>query len=463
MIRRLWPDSLTGRIIALLLGITLLLVIGSAVLFQDARKEHFDERSRSYFVNRVVMLVKLLSDAGSAEQQRLIERISMPEESISISDQPQVSTPPSHPVEYRLNRALRRALQSTDYAALFIRFSNDHHGDDLLDWNRRKQHREWSRHHHNHDDERITVSVQLWDERWLNLTAEDFDDPPPWARKTLLLFALLLLLLTVGGFLIVQRMSKPMSRLGQAAEHLGMGQPQPPLPETGSREIRQTIRAFNQMQARLQKQISDRSLMLASVSHDLRTPITTLRLRAESIKDQVVQQKMLNTLYEMEAILTATLQFARDEAADERARNTDIAALLQSLIDDQIDLGGDLQYRGPEKYPFSCKPVALRRALNNLLENAIRYGNRAEVSLREEGSAVDITIDDQGPGIPAEYLNEVFTPFFRLERSRNQETGGTGLGLAVARSIILAHGGEICLSNRDSGGLRVLITLPRIQ
>jgi signal transduction histidine kinase len=176
-----------------------------------------------------------------------------------------------------------------------------------------------------------------------------------------------------------------------------------------------------------------------------------------------MREKTLATLAEMEAILSDTLSFARDEAADEQPRSTDLAALLQSLIDDHADLGGDARYQGPERLNFICRPVALRRALNNLIDNALKYGESVVANLTAKPNCVIIHIDDAGPGIPADQLKAVLTPFFRLEASRNRETGGTGLGLAVANSIILAHGGEMSLSNRPEGGLRVTLRLNQLR
>jgi signal transduction histidine kinase len=293
----------------------------------------------------------------------------------------------------------------------------------------------------------------------LNFRTQHFEDAPPWANTTLQLLLLLLVLLISSGLIIARRMASPMAQLAVAAERFGLGQPQSPIPEKGPREVRQTIHAFNLMQKRLQKQINDRSRMLAAVSHDLRTPITTLRLRAEYIEEQEMREKTLATLTEMEAILADTLSFARDEAADEQARPTDLAALLQSLINDHADLGGDAIYKGPERLNFICRPVSLKRALNNLIDNALKYGGSIEATLTHRAGSAIIHIDDQGPGIPDDQLEAVLTPFFRLEASRSRETGGTGLGLAVAKSIILAHGGELSLSNRPGGGLRASVML----
>ena len=278
--------------------------------------------------------------------------------------------------------------------------------------------------------------------------------------RTLQLLGLLLLLVTASGLVIARRMAQPMARLAVAATRFGLGQSQPPLSERGPREVRETIRAFNDMRERLSRHLQDRSRMLAAVSHDLRTPITTLRLRAEYIADDEMRERTLATLDEMQRVLAAALAFARDEAADEQPRATDLAALLQTLVDDHADLGRDIRYIGPDRSTLVCRPVSLRRALNNLIDNALTYGGAAEVRLSEDGSTRLVQIDDDGPGIPEDMQERVFAPFMRLEPSRNRETGGIGLGLSLARTIVHAHGGRIELANRPGGGLRVGVLLP---
>ena len=450
----LWPDTLAGRTLALLIGTTLLLIVGSAILLDDERSERFDEHNRFRLLERITTLTRLVNDADDEERRRIIERVAEPDDDIDLSDQPRVDSPPRHPMEKMIGHKLRRALHLKDRSAVRVRVEFEHEDASYRDKHRFGKNRD-------HDLEWIDISIRLWDDTWLNFRTERFEDAPPWAGKTLQLLLLLLILLVTSGLLIARRMARPMAQLANAAERFGLGHSQSPLPEKGPREVRHTIRAFNRMQERLHKHITDRSQMLAAVSHDLRTPITTLRLRAEYIEDPEMREKTLATLSEMEAILSATLSFARDEAADEQARSTDLAALLQSLIDDHADLGGDASYQGPERLNFICRPVSLKRALNNLIDNALKYGGTVVASLTATGSGVEIHIDDTGPGIPPDQLEAVTTPFFRLEASRSRETGGTGLGLAVAKSILLAHGGELALSNRPEGGLRARVVLTR--
>jgi signal transduction histidine kinase len=200
--------------------------------------------------------------------------------------------------------------------------------------------------------------------------------------------------------------------------------------------------------------------MLAAISHDLRTPLTSLRLRAEFVTDEETREKLLGTIEEMQAMTEATLVFAREEATGEPTRTVDLAALLESLCADLADLGWSVSFAEAEPMAYRCRADALRRALRNLIENAVRYGGQARVALGASADGIEITIDDDGPGIPPQDLERVFQPFVRLELSRNRSTGGVGLGLAIARGIIRAHGGDILLANRPHG-LRALLRLPR--
>jgi signal transduction histidine kinase len=263
--------------------------------------------------------------------------------------------------------------------------------------------------------------------------------------------------------LMIRRMTRPMADLAAAAERLGRGEAVPPVPERGPEDVRQTTRAFNRMHGRLQRFVQDRTRMLAAISHDLRTPLTSLRLRAEFVDDEETRAKILEALDEMERMTEATLAFAREEARREDTRTVDLAALVDSLCEDLRDLGMDVSYGGPPSLLYPCRSMSLKRAVRNLIENAVTYGKRARVTLTRDEQEMRIVIDDDGPGIPEADFERVFAPFVRLEESRSQETGGIGLGMAIARSIVRGHGGDITLANRAEGGLRVAIHLPRVD
>ncbi|WP_319498947.1 ATP-binding protein [uncultured Cohaesibacter sp.] len=307
----------------------------------------------------------------------------------------------------------------------------------------------------------MKIAVPLDSGRWLIVQSEVPTPPAKWGRPflvSLIVSAVLIILVVV---LIVRKLTAPLRELESASRKLGRGEAIAPLKEEGPTEIRGTISAFNAMQERLLRFVQDRTRMLAAVSHDLRTPITTLRLRTEFIDDDEMREKLQATLEEMQAMTDAVLAFAREDASKEETRDVNLAALLSSMAEDYQELGRNVTFDGPDNLTFACRQVSLKRALTNLTENALRYAGNADLFLSATPRHIEIRICDNGPGIPAEKLEEVFTPFFRVEGSRNLETGGVGLGLSITRTIIRSHGGDVTLVNRPSGGLAATITLPR--
>ncbi|MBL6458585.1 HAMP domain-containing protein [Belnapia sp. T6] len=311
------------------------------------------------------------------------------------------------------------------------------------------------------------ASLRLPTGEWLNLRIE-LPPPRPWHSET---FLIAFLAMTLAACLLilwaVRRLTRPVRTLAEAAERLGRDVNAPPMPETGPSEVATAARAFNTMAERIRRFVGDRTQMLAAIGHDLRTPITRLRLRAEFMDDDEQRRKMLADLEEMEAMVAATLAFARDDAAAEPTVPLDLAALCRTVLDEAADARPDLAaaigYQGPEHLVVPARPVALKRALANLVGNALAYGGAARLALsppEAAGRPVRLAIEDAGPGIPPEELEAVFQPFRRLEASRNRETGGTGLGLPIARNILRAHGGDVVLQNRAGGGLVALATLP---
>ena len=303
------------------------------------------------------------------------------------------------------------------------------------------------------------IGVQLVNGCWAEIVLHG---PPP-------AFAWIRLLTRFGGFGLViilcslwfaRSAARNLSQFSAAADAVGRSVDAPLLPESGPREVRLAAKAFNRMQERLRRFVNDRTQMLAAISHDLRTPLTRLRLRAEFVDDDAQRGKMLSDIAEMEAMIAATLAFARDDAVREPRSPQDLDQLLDQLASDLCDGGYPVHYEPTQPVVVTCSPGGLRRALANLAENAVKYGGVARLTLARTGDLVTILIDDDGPGIAPEMAEQVFQPFFRLEGSRNRDTGGVGLGLSVARTIIRGHGGDIALTNRPEGGLRVTVTLP---
>lgn len=254
----------------------------------------------------------------------------------------------------------------------------------------------------------------------------------------------------------------PLSDFARAAERLGRDVNAPPLAEDGPEEVRTAARAFNQMQRRVRSFVDDRLRMLAAISHDLRGPITRLRLRTEQMAlPAETHSRIFSDLDEMAAMVDASLAFARDEATDEASQRIDLATLLATVCNDAADAGHRAEFAFEERLVLEGRPRALKRLFANLVDNAVRYGGRASVGASADAHKVHVTVDDDGPGIAESEMENVFKPFFRIERSRNKRTGGIGLGLATARTIARAHGGDIVLENRVGGGLRAVVVLPR--
>ncbi len=279
-------------------------------------------------------------------------------------------------------------------------------------------------------------------------------------RIALTLLALLLPVIVLS-LVAVRWVTVPLRTLAAAAEELGRDISRPPLPEEGPVEVRQAARAFNTMQQRLARFIADRTRIFTAMSHDLKTPITRMRLRTELLEDEALAGRFAKDLGEMEAMVTHTLEYLRDSSARETVAPLDIDALLESLQNDYQETGGEVVIEGAASAPYPGRPLALRRCLTNLVDNALRYGRRATVVVDDGPAVLTLRVRDEGPGMPEEQLEHAFEPFFRGEDSRSRDTGGTGLGLGIARNIARAHGGDLVLHNQPAGGLEAVLTLAR--
>ena len=306
----------------------------------------------------------------------------------------------------------------------------------------------------------LLAAVQLQDGSWVNFSAATFRTATVehGVLGSLTAMALGILIVSV---LLVRSVTAPLRTLAGAAHRIGIDIAAPELLQQGPREVRQATKAFNDMQTRIKRLINDRTQTLAAVSHDLKTPMTRLRLRAEFIHDAEVRRMIDGDLDEMERMIDSTLAFLRGDATGEESKVVDVGTMLETICDSLADGGHDVALSGNRHANLRCKPLAIKRALSNVIDNAIKYGTHAKVALQEKPQELVVTIDDDGPGIPDEEQDKVFDPFYRVEFSRSRETGGTGLGLTVARTVIRAHGVDIALENRDGGGLRVAVSLPK--
>ncbi|MDE3028659.1 MAG: HAMP domain-containing protein [Paracoccaceae bacterium] len=306
----------------------------------------------------------------------------------------------------------------------------------------------------------LKLSIGLRNGDWLNMVSRFHEPPYQVVGSEIATFVVTAALLALVLWLALSRLVGPLQELARAADRLGRGEETEPLHPEGPEEMRRVAAAFNQMQARLHRFVTERTRLLGAVGHDLRSPLTALRVRAEMVDDDETRERMIATITEMQEMVEATLAFARGMATTEAVESVQLSDLLASLTADLRETGGAVTLGPVADVSLRLRRNAMRRALRNLIENALRYGTLATVSAQEEAGGVAITVEDEGPGIPPENLERVFDPFVRLETSRSRETGGIGLGLSIARTIVLAHGGQIVLENRPEGGLRVVVRLP---
>jgi signal transduction histidine kinase len=471
---RFWPRTLAGQLIA---GILLALVVAQLVtfaVFVDERRMATRAAARTQVLQRSAAVFRLLENTPPALAERIAAESSDEWIRFAISNKSAVEGGPL-PEDWVLQRGFRRYLGRDD-VEIRMDVGPGSRFDDLLppmpfrmghdDYPGKRDYRDRDDDHGEPKRRRfrptlgLTLSIGMRDGRWLNVETLVAPPPPSWALPSLSLMGGTGVVLIVVVVVLVRRFTRPMARLALAADSLGRGADNEPLPEEGPYDIRRTTAAFNRMQERLRRFVRDRTQMLAAISHDLRTPITSLRLRAEFIEDEELRDKIIATLAEMQRMTEATLAFAREDATSEPSRIVDLAALVDSVAADMSDTGAEVTCEAPARIDITARPDALKRVFRNLIGNAVAYGERARIAVSAADGDAIVTIDDDGPGIPAADRERVFEPFVRLEESRSRDTGGIGLGLAIARTIVRAHGGDIALGDAPEHGLRVTVTLP---
>ncbi len=450
---KLWPGSLAGQLIALLL----IALVGSqllaGLLFFGERRDALLAMQRDHVLARTASVVRLLAATApdradevlAASSSRLLRfRLSREPAPEASGDEGRIGGRIEGRIERRLAADLAGYLEGTGAGMPRV-------GLTRLEGQGR------------HARLGLTLAVPLGPEPealWLAARTVAPLRPVGWAWPAVAALAASATAISLIVIFMVRRVTRPLRRLADAAEAFGRGEPGAPLEVQGPVEARRSVAAFNEMRGRIRRFVDDRMSLLAAISHDLRTPITALRLRAELIEETETREKMLETLEELQRMVEATLSFAREESAAEPTRRVDVAALIEALVADFVELGRPVSYRGPESLIAELRPDALRRALRNLIDNALTYGAQAETALVRSEQGLEIRIDDAGPGIPAEQRERVFDPFHRLETSRSRETGGVGLGLSIARSIARGHGGDLTLQTAPGGGLRAVLSLP---
>ncbi len=462
---KLWPTSLVGQLVTLLLLAIIVVQIITLILVMDERRGAIQSANREQILERTAYLVDLLEASPRNQWDRLLHAAASARLRFSVTPEAIIKA--------------RRKTARDDVAAREM--------NDLLGAPRdvHFQISDFADHPPIHPDDAfgeepqpplgmfvppphpplpaglvLSLSVPLKDGSWLN-ARNTFPPVAAFARTTIISSVIMALAVLSVAITMAQQIAKPLRALSQAADRFGRGADVGLLAETGPREVRNTIHAFNAMQQRLNRYLTDRMRMLGAISHDLRTPLTAMRLRAEFVEDDDIRDKLIEGIEEMSRMAQSALAFVRDDTAGEQVKAYNIRDLIQTVVDDFTDLGAKVELSSDETTSLLVRPTAFKSVIRNLVENAIRYGQDATIAVSSTVAMVTITIDDHGPGIPEDKLTEVFEPFMRLETSRNQETGGVGLGLAIARSAVHQHGGELVLSNLPEGGLRATITLPK--
>ena len=470
---RLAPRSLFGRLVLILLGGLILAQVATAYINLTERDQLLYRAGGIRLAQQIADIVKLLDTLPIAERRRVVAVFNAPPLAVSL-DRPRLA-PATASAETDFHQSmfttLLRYAVGDDAEVNVVRLEGAPEGfrpgprggpPDMPMMQGRGLGRGMGP-GFAAGGAFFTVQIALRDGTWVTF---DSHISPQVIGMPLRLAATLFILLgtvLVLSLVAVRWVTGPLSALASAAEKLGEDINRPPLPETGPIEAQRAARAFNTMQQRLSRFIADRTRVFTAMSHDLKTPITRLRLRAEMLEDEVLRAKIGKDLQEMEAMVTQTLDFMRDASTSEAVQRIDAMALLESLQADYRDTGSSVEIEGEVTQPYPGRPLALRRCLSNLVDNAIRYGGSATIKVEDAADRLTIRMLDAGPGIPEQELEQAFEPFFRGEASRSRETGGTGLGLGIARNIARAHGGDLVLRNRAEGGLEATLTLARIS
>jgi len=466
---RLLPKSLFGRLILVMFGGLMIAQLLSAYI-------NFAERDRMLFRatgmqsgQRIAEVVKLLDSLGSQDRKRIVAVLSVPPQIVSLEKTP---IEPSNlitngPQLSMFSTVLRTALGDDREIQVAMREASAPWRPSVIEDNHKAmmdhQFRRMAMRGQMMGGVFFLIQVRLTDGTWVAFDTHIPQESAGLPGRLLLTLAVLLIAVLGISVMAVRWVTRPLHLLASAADELGQNINRPPLHETGPLEVRHAAHAFNKMQARLVRFLEDRTRILTAMSHDLKTPITRMRLRAELLEDDDLRGRLEKDLREMESMVTHTLDFMRGLGGGEAIQPLDVMALLESLQADNEEIGRQVRIEGVARSHYVGSAPLLKRCLANLIDNAVLYGKLATVIVEDGNDTLRIRVLDEGPGIPETELEKVFDPFYRLEASRNRETGGTGLGLAIARNIAQTHGGDIELCNRPEGGLEAVLTLPRKQ
>ncbi len=455
--RRLLPKSLIGQIALIMAGALLVAQSINFSLILTERQRVSRARSEGPVINRFVNFAQRLATLPVVNRGAMVPPPSR-RARISLSGE---SAIPLQSVDALLVERLRESAAAHGMTFRDVRAATSdevhwpprHPGE--IDRERSEEQRRRYR--------SLLLSIQLRDGAWVNARMTT-PRPDPWLALQPALSTLLIYLIILAAMIwMAARLVRPLRRLAAAAERFeGRGEP-PHVEPTGPADLRHAIIAFNAMGARVSAMLGEKDRMLGAIGHDLRTPLASLRIRAENVEPDEERLPMIATIEEMTAMLDNTLALARSGRATEEPRAVDLTALADTVVEEHRALGHDVELEAGVRVTGRVQPDLLRRAIRNLVENAVKYGGGARVLVRESDDEIAIEISDSGPGIEPGELEQVLEPFYRTDKSRSRETGGAGLGLTLARAAALAHGGSLALRNREQGGLAATILLPKAR
>jgi len=468
---RFLPRSLFSRLVLVLLGGLVVAQLLSFVVHMHERGELLSRASGRQSAQRIADIARFLDSLDAKERPAIVQVLSAPPLTISLDQGPLAASaedPESGARGALFGGMLRRLLGDDLQAVVTVAGLPAEVFEPGMPrgFKGSKMHGDWpasraAMHGATGPGISFVAQVRLRDGMLITFDSRQPAQTASWPYRMLLSLAVLLAAVIVVSLVAVRWATRPLNALADAADELGKNIHRPPMEEKGPLEVARAARAFNTMQSRLASYIRERTALLAAMSHDLKTPVTRLRLRAELLEDPQARAKFTKDLDEMESMVGATLDFLRGQESGEPVKPVDVMALLESLQADMAEMGGPVTIEGGAKAPYPGRPQALKRCLANLLENAVKYGKSARVIVDDNCASLEIRVRDEGPGIPPAELERVFDPFYRVEGSRSRETGGTGLGLTIAKSVAEAHGGSLVLRNRTEGGLEVVLVLPR--
>jgi two-component system, OmpR family, osmolarity sensor histidine kinase EnvZ len=427
--------GLLGRILTVLLLIVVFEFGASTLLYERSNTFSWREDEAHRLAEHLVIARKLLSERVPAERPEIAEELTTDRYDVSWSPVAPVPVPAtSAPGLAEMRReilAWEPSLATTDLRLRMPRFE---------------------------PQTTVVGGLRLADGTWMHFAATGGIHRWGLAIGRIAIALIPPLILLIIGAITIRRLLQPLHHLARATESIGTGSPVP-LREEGTQEVRGLIQAFNAMQSRIHRLVEDRVQALAAVSHDLRTPLARMQLRLDDVRDTPVRAEIAADIAEIDGMIASLLAFIGGEDDPEKPARTDLAVLAATLVDDARDRGGDADYRGPEHLEAEIRPIGIRRALSNLIENALHYGGEAIVTLERGADAIVLMVEDGGPGIPPESLQAVLTPFLRLDAARGRNTKGLGLGLSIVAQAVEREGGQLILSNRPTGGLRAEIIL----